>query len=120
MNLHKNVPKDGISIDLDFNSPETDFDSHNVEMIKETINVPNSILPFREDGKFRCLPHKDEGLVDGKWAKGETTARNEERYVLQMQQKKINYKEDGLKQVKYTLVGEEKLTPWAKMINIEL
>jgi len=120
MNLHKDVPKEGISIDLDFNSPETDFDSHNIEMVKETINVPNSILPFREDGKFRCLPHKDEGLVDGKWAKGETTARNEERYVLQMQQKKINYKEDGLKQVKYTLVGEEKLTPWAKMINIEL
>jgi hypothetical protein len=89
-------------------------------MVKETIDIPNSILPHRIDGKFRCLPHIDEGLVNGTWAKGETTALNEERYVLQMQQKKINYKEDGIKQVKYTLVGEEKLTPWAKMINIEL
>ena len=37
-----------------------------------------------------------------------------------MQQGKINYKEDGIKQLKYKLVGEEILTPWAKMINIEL
>ena len=89
-------------------------------MIEEEIDIPNSILPFREEGKFRCLPHKDEGLVDGKWAKGETTARNEERYVLQMQQKKIDYKSDGIKQVKYEFLGEEKFTPWAKMINIKL
>ena len=62
----------------------------------------------------------NEGLVDGKWAKGETTARNERRYVLEMQQNKLAYKEDGIKQVKYEFVGEEKLTPWAKMINIKL
>ena len=69
---------------------------------------------------MRCLPHKDEGLVNGKWAKGETTAKNEERYVLKMQQGKIDYKEDGIKQVEYELVSEEKLTPWAKMLNIRL
>ena len=82
--------------------------------------VYNTIIPHRRDGKFRCLPHKDEGLVNGKWAKGPTTARNERRYVLEMQQGKINYKQDGIKQLKYTFVGEEKLTPWAKMLNIEL
>ena len=71
-------------------------------------------------GRFRCLPHKDEGLVNGSWAKGETTAKNEERYVLKMQQGKVDYKEDGIKQVKYEFIGEEKLTPWAKMINIKL
>ena len=37
-----------------------------------------------------------------------------------MQQDQINYKEDGLKQVKYKLKSVDKLTPWAKMINIEL
>jgi len=37
-----------------------------------------------------------------------------------MQQDKIDYKEDGIAQVKYEFVGEEILTPWAKMINIKL
>ena len=99
------------------------LDSYNhrdITIHKENIIVPNSILPFREEGRMRCLPHKDEGIVAGKFVKGETTARNERRYVLQMQQNKINYKDDGLKQVKYELVGEEILTPWAKMINVKL
>ena len=67
-----------------------------------------------------CLPHEDEGLVGGAFKKGETTAANERRYVLEMQQGKIDYKKDGIKQVQYELVGEEKLTPWAKMLNIKL
>ena len=69
---------------------------------------------------MRCLPHEDEGLVDGKWAKGETTAANERKYVLGMQQNKIDYKNDGIAQLKYELVGEKILTPWAKMLNIKL
>ena len=120
MNIHNKIPDDSIAIDLDFHNPKSEFEAYNVTMVEEMIDIPNSILPHRVDGKFRCLPHIDEGLVNGKWAKGETTALNEERYVLQMQQKKINYKEDGIKQVEYTFIGEEKLTPWAKLINIEL
>ena len=54
------------------------------------------------------------------FVKGNTTAKNEERYVLQMQQGKIDYKKDGISTLKYELVGEEILTPWAKMINIKL
>ena len=93
---------------------------NNCEEVVEELTIPNSILPFRREGKFTCLPHVDEGLVNGQWAKGETTARNERKYVLEMQQGKVNYKQDGIAQVKYELVGEEKLTPWAKMINIKL
>ena len=119
-NLHKNIPQDDLAIDLDFNDPKTNFSEYNTENHIENIKVPNSILPYRISGRFRCLPHKDEGIVNGKFAKGETTARNERRYVLQMQQDQINYKEDGIAQVKYELVGEEQLTPWAKMINIKL
>ena len=92
----------------------------NTELNEEEIKIPNSILPHRVEGKMRCLPHKDEGLVNGKWAKGETTAANERRYVLQMQQDKLNYKQDGIKQVKYEFVKETKFTPWAKMIDIKL
>ena len=119
-NLHKIIPSGNLVMNLDFNSPSSNFEATNVETINEPIAIPNSIVPHRVPGKLRCLPHKDEGLVNGKWAKGETTAANERRYVLQMQQDKINYKEDGIKQVKYEFLGEEKFTPWAKMINIKL
>ena len=92
-----------------------------VEIIEEEItSIPNSIIPYRRPGRYRCLPHKDEGFVNGTWAKGKTTAANEKRYVLGMQQGTLDYKNDGMTTLKYTLVGEEKLTPWAKMLNVEL
>ena len=118
-NLNYAVPDNGKFLDI---SPETlsDIQLHDVFIGKEDIVVPNSIIPYRIEGKMRCLPHKDEGIVGGKFMKGDTTAANERRYVLEMQQGKINYKEDGIKQVQYELVSEEKLTPWAKMINIKL
>ena len=119
-NLHTDLPSDGLVLDLDFNKPVNDFQQSDVSYGSEEIRIPNSIVPHRVDGKFRCLPHKDEGLVNGKWAKGDTTAANEKRFVKEMQQGKIDYKEDGIKQVEYKLISEEKLTPWAKMINIEL
>ena len=118
-NLHKEVPSDGLFIDLNPGDLSS-YNSDNITISKDDIRIPNSIIPHRVEGKMRCLPHKDEGIVGGKFVKGETTARNERRYVLEMQQNKINYKNDGLKQVKYELVGEEILTPWAKMINVKL
>ena len=116
--LHLQLPENGLLISKNFNQDE--IENSNIETIEEDIKIPNSILPYRVEGKMRCLFHEDEGIVGGKFKKGETTARNERRYVLEMQQGKINYKQDGIKQLKYTLVGEEKLTPWAKMLNIEL
>lgn len=118
--LHNEVPQEGLVIDVDFNKPKTPIELFNTELIEEQINIPNSIIPYRVEGKMRCLPHPDEGIVNGKFVKGETTAANERRYVLQMQENKIDYKKDGIKQVKYTLVGEKNLTPWAKMIDIKL
>ena len=108
-------------VNLDFNNPEHDIvNEYATETLIENIDIPNSILPFRKAGKFRCLPHEDEGIVNGRFVKGDTTAENEKRYVLQMQNGKIDYKSDGLKQVNYEFLGEEILTPWAKMINIKL
>lgn len=119
-NLHKDLPKEDLVVNLDFNDPVTEYHTFNTEEVIEDINIPNSILPHRVEGKFRCLPHVDEGIVNGVFAKGETTAANERRYVLQMQEGKINYKKDGIKQVQYKLIKETKLTPWAKMIDVEL
>ena len=119
----KNLNEEGLLFSLDFNKElPLNFQMFNVEEREEDIKVPSSILPYRKPGRFTCLPHIDEGLVGGKWAKGETTARNERRYQIEMQQGKINYKDDGIAQVKYRfkLVGIDQLTPWAKMINVTL
>ena len=66
---------------------------------QEDIKVIKNIIPFRREGSFYCLSHTDEGFVNGTWAKGATTAKNEKRFVTQMQQGKINYKNDGFEQV---------------------
>ena len=114
--LHNEIPTDGLIYKYNIDMLEK-FDTKEVS---DDVIVPNSIIPHRRSGRFECLPHEDEGLINGKWAKGETTAKNERRYVLEMQKGEWRYKEDGIKQVKYKLIGEDKLTPWAKMINVEL
>ena len=116
--LHKKLPTEGLIISKDFN--EDIIESENTELLEDIIICPNSILPHRIEGKMRCLPHEDEGIVGGVFKKGATTAANEYRYVMQMQKGKINHKEDGIKQLQYELVNEEILTPWAKMLNIKL
>jgi hypothetical protein len=106
---------------LHFNSSEP-FEGavyNNVVMGKENIKVMKDILPYRREGKFECLPHVDEGFVDGKWVKGETTARNERRFVTEMQQGKINYKNDGMNSLKYNL-KDVYYNNNTKIINVEL
>jgi hypothetical protein len=58
------------------------------------------------------------GGVD-KWAKGDTTAKNEERYVLQMQQGKLDYKADGINSMKYELLSTDNIFGRHKMINVK-
>ena len=81
------------------NVGESSLEKLNVEFTKEDIDVIENIIPFRRESKFTCMHHTDEGFVGGKWVKGETTARNEKRFVTEMQQGLINYKEDGLNNI---------------------
>ena len=119
--LHKRIPQDRLALSLEFGKGIShDIVIKDVETGLEDIKIPKSILPFRREGRFTCLPHVDEGLVDGKWAKGETTARNERKYVLETRQGRANYKEDGISTLEYELVGVEKIAPNAKMINVRL
>jgi len=118
--LHKEIPNDYLTTYIDANENNDEIEKYNVEEKEVLLRIPNSILPFRKEGRFRCLPHEDEGLVDGKWKKGDTTAKNEERYVLQMQQGKINHKVDGIEQLKYEVVKKTYLTSWAVMLDIKL
>ena len=92
---------------------------------KEKIKIPYPPIPHRVAGRMTCLPHKDEGLItddkgQDRWAKGETTARNERRYVLEMQQGTWDYKSDGINQLKYELLDIEEINPKAKLINVKL
>ena len=119
-NIHLDNPEEGLIFGLDLNTDTPDnFNNLGAEVKEEDIMIPNSILPHRVEGRFRCLEHEDEGLVNGGWKKGETTAKNEERYVLGMQQDKIDYKSDGMNSLEYKLLSIEELTPWAKMINVD-
>jgi len=110
--------RDSLILNVDFKSKM--LPQKNIEYTSETIDVIKNIIPFRRDGKFDCLPHVDEGFVDGKWAKGETTARNEKRFVTEMQQGKIDYKQDGINNLKYNVVNVENYSNNCKFINVTL
>lgn len=123
-NLHEGPVGDSEDLLLDFDVTKGLEGAvvHEVDIQEEDIEVPNSMVPYRVPGRFTCLYHKDEGIVNGQFAKGEPTARNERRYMLAMQQGKIDYKNDGITQLegKYELLGIEDIAPWAKMINVKL
>jgi hypothetical protein len=122
-NMHIRFPQDNLILDIF--SMGLDFGiCNNIEIKTENIEIPHTILPHRKDGKFRCLPHQTEGLINEggieKWAKGETTAKNERRYILEMQQDKIDYKSDGINSVNYELVSIDTIDGKHQMINVKL
>jgi hypothetical protein len=120
-NLHKETPQNNLVLNFDFDNEYEGVDT--VDVVKEKIEIPHTILPYRRDGKFRCLPHQTEGLIKvggiDKWAKGETTAQNERRYVLQMQQGNIDYKSDGINSMKYELLSIDTIYNKHKLINVK-
>jgi hypothetical protein len=91
--------------------------AYNLEIVEKAIKVTDMPIPHRREGSFECLPHLDEGLVNNKWVKGETTARNEKRFVTQMQRKAINYKKDGFNNMKYELVSVKEVLDNTMLIN---
>jgi hypothetical protein len=114
------VSKNTDDIVLDFNFNNENIIKQDVEIVNEDIEIIENVVPFRRDGRFYCLPHIDEGFINGKWAKGETTARNEKRFVTEMQQRKIDYKKDGLNNLKFELVKTVMFTDNCKMYNVTL
>jgi len=133
--LHKQFPTKGLLLHYNF----TEFDEmgrvidqselndgicKNILFEDRDIKISDVILPYRRDGKFKCLPHQTEGLINvggiDKWAKGETTAKNERRYVLEMQQGKIDYKKDGMSNLdeKFKYLNTQTIFDKHKMINV--
>ena len=120
-NLHKEIPEDNLVLDI-FTMNLEFGEMENIELKKEKIEIPHTILPHRRNGKFYCLPHQTEGLIKvggiDKWAKGETTAANERRYILQMQQGKIDYKKDGINDMTYNYINTDIIFNKHKLINV--
>ena len=115
------IPLEGAKVKLDFNKgTNTDTFVLEAPYVTGDIKIPKHTLPYRREGRFECLSHKDEGLVKGKWVKGETTARNEQRYITEMQQGKIDHKSDGMSSLVYELVSVENIADNAKLINVTL
>ena len=107
----------------EINKKLVDIEEINIDVTEEDIDVIENIVPYRREGTFYCLPHIDEGFKNGTWAKGETTARNEKRFVTEMQQGKIDYKNDGLNKILEVMVidnVDETLYPNTKMINVKM
>tara|TARA_Y100000361_G_C10944900_1_gene230704 strand:- start:156 stop:593 length:438 start_codon:yes stop_codon:yes gene_type:complete len=131
-NLVNETPKENLQLHYEFENGEAkDLSENNYNGIsyltksgEEDIKISHAPIPHRRPGRMFCLPHKDEGLIkdekgQDRWAKGETTAKNERRYVLQMQQGTWDYKSDGIKQLKYELVSVDNIGLNAKMINVK-
>jgi hypothetical protein len=99
------MDKNDLVLHYDFNVSDKDlvndfdFINNNTTFVEDDVEVVDVILPHRREGFFDCLFHVDEGFVNGNWAKGETTARNEKRFVTEMQQNMINYKEEGFNKI---------------------
>lgn len=130
--IHKVFNKEGEGLIMDFDFEDVvdnkvidkingiEATLNDVSIIKDDIQIVENILPYRRDGKFYCLPHTDIGFVNGKWNQGETTARNEKRFVNQMQQGKIDYKNDGISNLKYELVETVMFDENCEMLNVKL
>jgi hypothetical protein len=119
----------GLVVDYEFNHDKLLKDQtennnnglvYSCEKLEETIKVPYTIVPHRTPGRMECLDHVDEGFVDGKWAKGQTTAKNEFRYIMGMQQGKVDHKKDGMNSLKYTLISKEEIAKNCFMLNVIL
>ena len=114
--------EEDLVLNLDFQN-DLEYENYNVTFTQENIDIINNVLPYRRESKFDCMFHVDEGYVGGRWAKGETTARNEKRFVTEMQQGLINYKQDGINNILNVLNIEEivvSLYNNTKMINVKM
>ena len=129
VNSFNNTESNNLVLDYDFSNERLLKDQtgnknngliFNCELLEEIVKIPHTIIPHRTPGRMECLEHVDEGFVEGKWAKGQTTAKNEYRYIMGMQQGKINHKSDGMSTLKYTLVSREEIASNCFMLNVIL
>jgi hypothetical protein len=119
-NIKKNIIENNKSTIFELSVEDSKLNFNNITNTSENIEVYDNAIPYRREGRFLSLPHIDEGLVETKWAKGNTTALNEKRLFLEMRKGKLNYKEDGIKQLEYELISKESISENCFMLNVKL
>ena len=62
----------------------------------------NVFLPHRREGKFKVLPHKENGYKDGYWVNW-ASRQNQLKYLKKFYKKRSKFKNDGLSTLKYKI-----------------
>jgi len=72
-------------------------------------------IPFRREGKFKVLPHNENGYKDGYWVNW-TSRKNQLKYLENYYNLKSNYQIDGLTTCRYVTVEEIKSEEYYHLI----
>ena len=101
--------KDGIIYDLSGNGNHGIM-SGGYMMFEPIDKIPNTTLPHRNrTGRYLSLRHDRNDIVGGKFVHQKDTSVNEKRFVEEVQGGMINTDEDGLTDLNYSVVRQEKL-----------
>lgn len=63
-------------------------------------------IPYRRDGKFKVLPHNENGYKDGYWVSW-TSRKNQLKYLDNYYNLKSNYQNDGLTSCRFVILEED-------------
>lgn len=92
----------GISL-IDIENGNNGF-IHNCKQVPIQKTLEKTVtLPPRKQGKFKVLPHIENGYKDGYWVSW-SSRENQLKYLDKYYSKKTNYTKDGLSTLKYKLV----------------
>jgi len=110
-------------LDLSGNNNHGKLFLYGGKVTKSKINeIMNTLVPDRRYGTMECLPHEDEGIVDGSFQGDiKATARNELIYRKHMQKGMIDIDKDefGLHQMKYEIESiQDDIYKRHQMINV--
>ena len=71
--------------------------THTTTTKSESIEVP---IPYRKTGKYKVLPHKENGYKDGYWISWKSR-ENQKKYIDRFSNQKSEYQTDGLESCRY-------------------
>ena len=134
-NIYMEPPTEGLIIDYSFDNIKDNIiidkspNKNNgiitgCKITKKNIKIPLTILPYRSNGKYKCLPHEHERIVYGpkqsKFFKmGNITARNENIFVNKMRKGRINFTKHGLSDLKYEIISKKSIFNNHVMIDVK-
>ena len=77
------------------------------------------VVPWRRDSTFKLLFHEDNGFYENKWIYTETR-KNQLRFYNEVLKGKTNWRRDGLENLQYKSVSDNKLKFGTETGNVEV